>query len=651
MSLNFKNKALIIFFKLLIISIFTFILYLLINNITYDRFKRIQYNLSDNIHNIDNNTKIIKFNINGFDNKKINIYLIELKLANRSDQLNLKLFLNHSLIKDKDIKKGTETLFIEFDNKILREENILKISSNHNKWSIINLKAKNIYSCSIGIISFNIINKNKIHFKHNYIKDFSSCEKFILFLFIFLFSIMHFKIDNNKNKKKQEQKSLFVKFLYFGCLFFIFFSMLLQLITKYKIIYFSLTLSIPLFIILFCYFYFKGFSLKKLEVSIPVVIFFIFLLFVFNGVQKGRYKYNFSKFIKINRKYFDKIPQDKIFIPAKNLIIRKGGYDSQFFYYISFDPFLTKLDNVKFYRGFIDSPRYRYSRIGFPLLINLFSLCNKEIFPEIMMILLLFSHLFAVFYLMKIIKFYRRNPYLAFLYLTVPGFMWSLDFALPESIAGAFFIAGYYYYLEKKTLLYIFSFAFSILIRENLILFLIIIAIFELAKKRKLKNPILLGFSIIPFSLWKVYLTVRLFPAYGFSTFFHFPKDTTYAFFGFYKLYKYLFLGIYKFKDLYEIAFIYPIILTLVFILSIKLISQKISSLNLALLFYSIVYVSLNFEKIWCHIGNGIRGTYDLFLLLILAYISREDNKNRILFIIIFFISIILNIFNIKHFI
>ena len=648
LSFSFKNRGLKVFLKFAKIIIFSFVLYIILANITYDKFKRIQYNLFDNIHNIDDNAKIIKFNIDDFDRKKVNIYLIELKLTNRFDPLNLKLFLNHSLIKDKHINKGTKTLFIEFDSKILRKENILKIRSNHNKWTINNLIAKNVYGFSTKIISLNIINKYKIPIKHNCIADFSSFEKFILCLFIFLFSIMCIKVDNKYIKK--EQSSILAKCLFFVCLFLVLFSILLQLITKYKIIYSNFTFSLLLSIILFCYFYFKGLSLKKTAIYIPAVIFFIFLLFILYDVQRGHNKNNFSSFIRFRMRNINRIPQNKIVIPTKNLIIREKGYDSQFFYYISFDPFLAKLDNPKLYRRFIDNPKYRYSRIGFPLLINIFSLGNKEIFPEIMILLILFSHLFAVFYLMKIVKFYQKNPYLAFLYLLVPGFIWSLDFALPESIAVAFFIAGYYYYLENRPIFYIFSFAFSILIRETAILFLIAIAIWELAKQRKLKTPILLFSSLIPFFLWRAYLTFRLFPVYGFSPFFYSSKVLSYPFFGFYQLYQHLYLGIYKFLILYPVAFIFPIIITLIFILSIKLISKKINLLNISLFLYSIMYVSLSFKRVLGHMGNVLRVTCDVFILLILAYISAEDNKNRILFMLIFLLLIILNIFSIKFF-
>ncbi len=40
---------------------------------------------------------------------------------------------------------------------------------------------------------------------------------------------------------------------------------------------------------------------------------------------------------------------------------------------------------------------------------------------------------------------------------------------------------------------------------------------------------------------------------------------------------------------------------------------------SLALFSYSLVYLSLDFEKVWTHMGNGIRVSFDAFLVLLIA--------------------------------
>jgi hypothetical protein len=55
-----------------------------------------------------------------------------------------------------------------------------------------------------------------------------------------------------------------------------------------------------------------------------------------------------------------------------------------------------------------------------------------------MSLILLFSHLFAAYYLLGIIRHFNKPPLLTFLYCAIPAFVWSLHYSLPESIMGAF---------------------------------------------------------------------------------------------------------------------------------------------------------------------------------------------------------------------
>jgi hypothetical protein len=67
--------------------------------------------------------------------------------------------------------------------------------------------------------------------------------------------------------------------------------------------------------------------------------------------------------------------------------------------------------------------------------------------------------------------------------------------------------------------------------------------------------------------------------------------------------------------------------------------------LSVALFSYSLVYVSLNFEKVWTHMGNGIRVSFDAFLVLLLAYVSRDTPPDKAFFFILFAAAFVSTLF------
>jgi LPXTG-site transpeptidase (sortase) family protein len=68
-----------------------------------------------------------------------------------------------------------------------------------------------------------------------------------------------------------------------------------------------------------------------------------------------------------------------------------GGYDGQFFYFMTFDPFLTAFRHEpQRYGEYIDFPPYRYGRIGFSLLTKVFSGDRPAWYPATMVALVCF---------------------------------------------------------------------------------------------------------------------------------------------------------------------------------------------------------------------------------------------------------------------
>ena len=130
----------------------------------------------------------------GADPAKGNMFItniIELQLTNNLDNLDVFLSINQTVIKNVSIKsRGKKKLFVEFDRALLKEKNSIEIESSHDQWAIKRLKLKNCFGFSFGLLSFNIVNKNKIGKHNEWQENTPSFERFILLLilsFVFIF--------------------------------------------------------------------------------------------------------------------------------------------------------------------------------------------------------------------------------------------------------------------------------------------------------------------------------------------------------------------------------------------------------------------------------------------------------------------------------
>src|SRR5207249_6907009 len=67
---------------------------------------------------------------------------------------------------------------------------------------------------------------------------------------------------------------------------------------------------------------------------------------------------------------------------------------------------------------------------------------------------------------------------------------------------------------------------------------------------------------------------------------------------------------------------LFPILLTLILVISGVAFWQKKNFLTFSILAYSGAAVSLSFKKVWVHVGNAERQTYESFLLLLILFLS-----------------------------
>ena len=197
------------------------------------------------------------------------------------------------------------------------------------------------------------------------------------------------------------------------------------------------------------------------ELIVALIVFFFFLGSMLHTLHE--HKGNYSGFLRISQEMAFKNPLLKghTELLKELTLVKDSGYDGSLYYFMSFDPFLTKLSNAREYESVVDAPVFRYRRILFVWLTYFLSFGNPNNFPMTMVYLLLFAHFIGSFLLAKTAKFIGKSPYYGLLWILIPAFSVSLRYATPEPIAALFLVAAYYAYLKEKFLLSTAIFAFG----------------------------------------------------------------------------------------------------------------------------------------------------------------------------------------------
>jgi hypothetical protein len=341
-----------------------------------------------------------------------------------------------------------------------------------------------------------------------------------------------------------------------------------------------------------------------------------------------RFDGNYSGFLHVQRAVAERAP----FLVerpdlAQDLMLGEHGYDGQFMYLMAFDPFLLRFrDNPEEYRNVVDFPPYRYGRIGYSLLVKLFSGDEPRRYPATMIWLLVAAHAGLGAALAALARRHGSPAAVGLVYLAIPGFMMSLAFALPEAIAALGLVSGLWFWQRRRPLPAVLLLAAALLIRETGTPFALAALLSGSDDRRHRGRLLAVGLVLLPMLVWRGYVAVRLFPDFGWQAAFPDPGDFTVPFAGFVGLYSAVAAGT---QPAVEVAgaLVYPLILSAG--LGVALVGwwRTRSVLALTAVVYGLVAVSLNYTKIWVSVPSGERGTADLFLtLLVFALTAQQAN-------------------------
>jgi hypothetical protein len=336
---------------------------------------------------------------------------------------------------------------------------------------------------------------------------------------------------------------------------------------------------------------------------------------------RHEYRGNYSGFLQISRLLFDRNPMLSTRSDVRNSLILQdaGGYDGQFMYFAAFDPFLRTFhgDPVK-YRAFIDAPPYRFGRIGFSLLIKLFSGNRWQWYPATMVWLILASLFLCGLALSFIARHNGGSPAWGLVVILVPGFWQSIQTGLPESIAAALLLWGWCLLLERSTWAAGLLFALSLLVRETGAVLVVCAVCSSVLANRRRDGVELALLAFAPLLAWRLYVGWILMPDWGTEAFLFNAQNVGRPFAGILHLWSSIRQGDYfpGIPELSRAGICYPIILILGFGLAGMFALRRPGALAVAAVAYGLLAISLTYDSIWVHVGNGQRGTYELFIVL-----------------------------------
>lgn len=301
------------------------------------------------------------------------------------------------------------------------------------------------------------------------------------------------------------------------------------------------------------------------------------------------------------------------------------GYDAQFLYFIAFDPFVRAFaDAPERYDPFIDAAPYRYGRIGFPLLTKAVSFDRGPRYPAVMVWLVVAGVVLASMGVAVIAAQSGRTPLWGLIVLLVPGFWKSLEFALPEPIAGALLIWGLLAVRHRRWVSAGVLFGLALLVRETGVLLVVMLAIAVCVRGDRRDAGRMLAIALLPLLAWRLYLGTVLQPAWGVDAFFFDPGIHGVPLKGLIELRHHLTSGEYAMGvgAVATAARWYAAILVSGALAAGLLAAARRDVVAVAASAYAGLALCLTYSRMWEHVGNVERGTYEVFLLIAVASLT-----------------------------
>ncbi len=559
--------------------------------------------------------------------------IVAARINNNSNQSKtFTIQLNDTVLSSLTIKSAsTETQVVYVPQAAACTRCKLFVSSDHGQWELQTVEVRNMFGFSSDWIKAVVVHKDF----RSYTK-FQSLELLLMFLLTFL---VVFRMSTVVRSKLWLVPAIIIA-VGFAAL------TVLPLLSSYKVLLAPTTFA-KLWILCFVPAWIASYRTLSSRANFkPILAAAVVATILTGGMlrQLSEYDGNFSGFLHISKKFLG-----RNYILGEHPEIRRDlikvdgtGYDGQFFYFIAWDPLMKVYHFAPGADKIVDDPVFRYRRIAFPVLTKILSLNQPYLFPAVMMILLIAGGAILSFFIAKIAMNYpggrdsvpasirAGSPWSGLLAILIPGIWFSIYVATPEPLAAAFLAAGYFLAIQKRYLPAAIFFTMAALTRESTILFIVVIAIFEFLKERKLRASLILIASIVPYFVWRLYVAITLSAMRGWKGFFFEPGNVGVPFAGVIQAYQQIMNGKYI-ESVTVPAIALPIVLVCLLVVFVIVYRKSKHPIAIIGAIYALLALSLSFNKVWADVSNVERQSYEAFLCLILLFASRPaDNKGRI---------------------
>jgi hypothetical protein len=550
--------------------------------------------------------------------------ILAARINNNSDQSKtFTIKLNETEISSLSIQPAaTETQVVYVPQAAICARCKLFVSSDHTAWELQTVEVRNMYGFSSAWIKAVVVNHDSQSFS-----KFKPLELLLIFLLTFLVLI------RTSTEVRSKLWLIPAIIILIGAIALT----IVPFISSYKVLL-SPTAFTKLWILCFIPFWISSYQTLSARKNFKAILAAAIVCTILTGGmlrQLIEYDGNFSGFLHVSKKFLGRnyILGEHPEIRRDLIKVDGNGYDGQFFYFITWDPLMKLYHFAPGADKVVDDPVFRYRRIAYPVFTKIFSLNQPYLFPTVMMLLLIAGGTILSFFIARIATDssggWMSLP-AGLLAVFIPGIWFSLSVATPEPLAAAFLAGGFFLTLQKRYTPAAIFFALAALTRESTILFIVVIAIFEFLKQRKIRAPLILFASIVPYFAWRLYVTATLNAMRGWKGFFFEPGNVGVPFAGVIQTYQQIMNGKYI-EVVTKPAIALPIVLICMVIAFIFIYGKTKNPVAIIGAIYAFLALSLSYNKVWADVSNVERQSYESFLCLILLFASMTaEQKGKI---------------------
>lgn len=238
---------------------------------------------------------------------------------------------------------------------------------------------------------------------------------------------------------------------------------------------------------------------KTLEIALPILVSLIVVhILVMYSIRP--YGYNFSAMIRLTETEEAGEKVERYFQKGMVIFTHGGGYDGQNYYYVAMD----SLSDMNYKNA------YRQQRMLYPLFARILALDKKSLLPYTLYAANMLALSLGMYFFILLLRQYSASPWWSLFYGLSPSTIMTIQYDLPSPVSISLIIAAICFYTNKKIILTTIFMSLAFLAREDSIMVLMPLLIWDYQNSRRFKRIALLSACLMPFFLWQIFVTAKL---------------------------------------------------------------------------------------------------------------------------------------------